>query len=85
MLLMELGPELPFAYSSGVYERAIRISGIWARKAAANRCGSFYAFDPLRAAVLLVGGDRSFYKRMFPIADALCDDHLGELKKGRIP
>ena len=45
----------------------------------------FYAFDPRRAAILLIGGDktgdRRFYERMIPIADALCDEHLAELEK----
>jgi hypothetical protein len=35
----------------------------------------FYAFDPRRSAILLIGGDKTgdgrFYERMIPIADAL--------------
>jgi hypothetical protein len=45
----------------------------------------FYAFDPRRVAILLIGGDKSgdkrFYERMIPIADQLYDAHLAELKK----
>jgi hypothetical protein len=45
----------------------------------------FYAFDPRRAAILLIGGDKTgdgrFYERMIPIADRLHDQHLQELKK----
>lgn len=45
----------------------------------------FYAFDPRRAAILLVGGtkegDDRFYERMIPIADRLYDEHLEELAK----
>ena len=45
----------------------------------------FYAFDPRRAAILLIGGDKTgdnrFYERMIPIADRLYDDHIGGLKK----
>ena len=45
----------------------------------------FYAFDPRRTAILLVGGDKTgdkrFYKRMIPIADDLYDVHLDELAK----
>ena len=49
----------------------------------------FYAFDPRRAAILLIGGDktgdRNFYERMIPIADRMYDEHLEELKReGRI-
>ena len=44
----------------------------------------FYAFDPRRTAVLLVGrdktGDNRFYKRFAPLADKLHNDHLHELK-----
>jgi hypothetical protein len=43
----------------------------------------FYAFDPRRTAILLIGaskaGDEQFYERMIPIADRLYDEHLKEL------
>jgi len=43
-----------------------------------------YAFDPTRAAVLLIGGDKSgngrWYEIFVPIADALYDQHLKELE-----
>ena len=50
----------------------------------------FYAFDPRRSAILLIGGDKTgddrFYERMIPIADALYDIYLEELRKeGLIP
>jgi len=36
---------------------------------------TFFAFDPRRTAILLIGGDktgdRRFYDRMIPLADAL--------------
>jgi hypothetical protein len=44
-----------------------------------------FAFDPLRRAILLVGGDkggadqRRFYKRLINMADERYDDHLGTL------
>ena len=44
-----------------------------------------FAFDPLRRAILLVGGDkggadqRRFYKRLINTADERYDDHLGAL------
>ena len=45
----------------------------------------FYAFDPRRAAILLIGGskagDEQFYERMIPIADRIYDEHLGELDR----
>jgi len=50
----------------------------------------FYAFDPRRAAILLIGGDKTgdgrFYQRMVPVADALYDDYIVEIgKEGLIP
>ena len=45
----------------------------------------FYAFDPARNAVLLIGGDKTgddrFYDVLVSIADDLYDQHLAELKK----
>ncbi len=41
---------------------------------------TFFAFDPRRSAILLIGGDKTgdgrFYDRMIPIADDLYDTHL---------
>ena len=50
----------------------------------------FYAFDPRRSVILLIGGAKTrnarFYKRYVPIADRLYDDHLKELRQeGLIP
>jgi len=40
----------------------------------------FYAFDPRRKSILLVGGDKTgdgrFYEKMIPEADRLYDEHL---------
>ena len=45
----------------------------------------FYAFDPRRTAILLVGGDKSgdgrFYETHVPMADSLYDDYLCELRQ----
>jgi hypothetical protein len=46
---------------------------------------TFFAFDPRRTAILLLGGDKSgddrFYDRMVPIADKLYDEYLKEIKE----
>ena len=46
---------------------------------------SFFAFDPRRTAILLIGGektgDKRFYGRMIPVADDLYDEYLREIKK----
>ena len=43
----------------------------------------FYAFDPRRMSILLIGGDKTgddrFYERMIPEADRLYDEHLEEI------
>jgi len=50
----------------------------------------FYAFDPRRMAILLIGGDKTgddrFYETFVPIADRLYDEHLDVLRKeGLLP
>ena len=50
---------------------------------------TFFAFDPRRCAILLIGGTTGgssrFYERYLPIADRLYQQHLDELRKeGRI-
>lgn len=89
-LLMEYGPNLPFPHSSGVegsrhaHMRELRI------QSRGKPIRVFYAFDPRRAAILLIGGDKTgnkrFYKTMIPIADKLYDVHIEELRReGLIP
>ena len=45
----------------------------------------FYAFDPRRTAILLIGGDKTgddiSYERYVPVADNLYDERLEELRK----
>lgn len=50
----------------------------------------FFAFDPRRVAILLLGGDkaggtRRFYKRMVPKADKIYDAHLRSATEGTDP
>lgn len=42
-----------------------------------------YAFDPIRSAILLIGGNKTGdnYKKMIPLADQLYDAHLALLKR----
>ena len=87
-LLTEHGPGLPFPYSSGVARsrhnkmRELRI------QSAGNPLRVFYAFDPRRFAILLIGGNKvgndRFYRRYVPLADRLYDEHLEELKRERL-
>lgn len=82
---MEKGPNLPFPYSSGIngsrhgHMRELRV------QSGGDPYRIFYAFDPRRTAILLIGGrktgDDRFYDEMIPIADALYDIHLAQLTK----
>ena len=84
-LLVVKGPELPYPYSSNIRSsrhgamRELRV------QSAGRPLRVFYAFDPRRTSILLIGGDKTgnnrFYERYVPIADDLYDEHLDELRK----
>lgn len=84
-LLEEKGPGLPFPYSSGVessrhsHLRELRIQH------RGNPYRIFYAFDPRRVAILLIGGNKAgndrFYARYVPVADELYDEHMNEIRE----
>jgi hypothetical protein len=46
---------------------------------------TFYAFDPRRTAILLIGGDKTgddrFYQEMISTADAIYDEYLKEIQE----
>ena len=46
---------------------------------------SFFAFDPRRTAILLIGGDKTgydrFYERMIPLAERIYDSYLEEIRR----
>ena len=46
---------------------------------------TFYAFDPRRTAILLIGADKTgddrFYDIMVPLADRIYDNYLSEIKE----
>jgi len=89
-LLEARGPQLPFPYSSDVegsrhsHMRELRV------QSGGEPLRIFYAFDPRRTAILLIGGnktgDERFYERLIPRADKLYDECLDELRReGLIP
>ena len=81
-LLQEAGPTLRMPHSSGVetsrhtHMRELRIQ----HEGRPYRV--LYAFDPRRAAMLLVGGDKTgndrWYEEFVPRADAIYERHLRE-------
>jgi len=84
-ILEQRGPTLGRPYVDTVYgsrhsnmkELRVQVAGDPTR--------IFFAFDPRRTAILLIGGDKTgnvlFYDRMIPIADDLYDEHLAEIEK----
>lgn len=84
-LLEEYGTNLPFPHSSSVngsdhgHMRELRIQ----HEGRPYRV--LYAFDPMRSAILLIGGDKTgndrWYQEFIPIADSLYNDHIAQLKK----
>lgn len=85
-LLRVLGPELSMPHSS----RLMRARHRHMRELRIQHAGRpyrvLYIFDPRRAAVLLLGGDKTGKKRWYeqnvPRADRLYDEYLQELKRG---
>jgi hypothetical protein len=84
-LLEERGPSLGFPHSSGIngskhgHMRELRTQHI------GRPFRTLYAFDPLRNAILLIGGDKTgdgrWYDVNVPLADRLYDEHLEQLRK----
>jgi hypothetical protein len=84
-LLGERGAHLPLPHSSGIegsrfsHMRELRI------QSHGDPIRVFYAFDPRRVAVLLIGGiktgkEKRFYKEYVPRADTLYEEHLKSLE-----
>ena len=82
-LLKELGPKLPFPYSSKIqgskisHLRELRIQ----HKGKPYRV--LYAFDPTRQAFLILGGDKTgknrWYKKSIKQAEKIYLEHLKEI------
>ena len=82
-LLEEHGPSLAFPYSSGI--EGSKLSHL--RELRVQHEGRpyrvLYAFDPARVAYLLLGGDKTgdkrWYEKMIPSAEAIYAQHLREM------
>ena len=84
-LLEERGPSLGYPHSSGIngskhsHMRELRTQH------QGKPYRTLYAFDPLRNAILLIGGDKTgddrWYDVNVPVGDRLYDEHLEELRK----
>ena len=84
-LLTERGPPLPYPYSSDINGSRHGVMRELRAQAGGNPLRVFYAFDPRRTAILLIGGDKTgkdrFYEEYVPVADNLYDEHLEELRR----
>lgn len=84
-VLEERGPVLQMPLSSGIvtskhgHMRELRV------QVKGRPYRVLYAFDPLRVAILLIGGDKTgdnrWYERYVPIADRIYDEHIETLKR----
>ena len=84
-MLVDNGPALGHPHSTGIrgsrhsHMRELRV------QSGGRPIRIFYAFDPRRSAILLIGGDKTgdnrFYQRYIPIADRLYDEYIEELRR----
>jgi hypothetical protein len=84
-LLRKAGPSLPFPYSSNVKSSRHKAMRELRSQHEGRPLRTFYAFDPRRTAILLIGGEKSgddmFYETMVPIADKIYDNYLKEIRE----
>lgn len=84
-LLAERGVRLGHPYTSQVNSSRHRRMRELRVQSRGRPLRIFYAFDPRRAVILLIGGDKTgndrFYDQYVPIADRIYDAHLDELYK----
>ena len=84
-LLEEFGPALGRQHCDTIH--GVKLSNM---KELRTQCRgrplrTFFAFDPRRTAILLIGGDKTgddrFYERMIPLAECLYNNYLEELRR----
>ncbi len=84
-LLEELGPTLPRPHADVILQSRHSNMKELRGKVDQRQLRVLFAFDPRRAAILLIGGDKTgdpgWYDRYVPVADELFDKHLHELEE----
>ena len=82
-LLEQVGPHLSRPYADTVKGSKHTNMKELRTQSKGKPLRTFYAFDPRRSAILLIGGDKTgddrFYERMIPLADRLYDEHLRDI------
>jgi hypothetical protein len=83
-LLRQYGPSLKYPHSSGVSQSRHSHMRELRSQSEGEPIRTFYAFDPQRVAILLIGGnktgDNRFYEAMVPQADKIYDNYLTEIQ-----
>ena len=86
-MLEDAGPNLRFPFSSGIGGSRFRHMRELRVQHEGRPYRILYAFDPRRAALLLIGGDKTgdsrWYDKMIPRADAIYERHLNEIEHKR--
>ena len=84
-LLADFGPNLPYPYSSSIRSSRHGVMRELRAQSAGKPIRVFYAFDPRRTSILLIGSEKTgndrFYEEYVPVADDLYDEHLDELRQ----
>jgi hypothetical protein len=84
-LLENFGTNLKFPHSSGINGSQYDHMRELRTQHQGRPYRTLYAFDPRRAAILLIAGDKTgdnrWYEVNVPVADRLYDEHLKQLKK----
>ena len=84
-LLMEYGPNLPYPHSSDIKGSRHGVMRELRVQSGGRPIRVFYAFDPRRTSILLIGGDKTgndqFYEEYVPVAASVYDEHLEELRR----
>ena len=84
-LLRSEGPALKFPHSTNVNKSKHGSMRELRSQCEGRPLRTFYAFDPRRTAILLIGGDKTgnnrFYDEMIPRADKIYDNYLKEIQE----
>ena len=83
-LLGRHGPNLGFPHTSAIHGSRHSHMRELSIPNGRGQIRVFYAMDPRRTSILLIGGDKTgndrFYEEYIPIADRLYNDYLEELR-----
>lgn len=85
LILQEIGPSLGRPYVDTIKESKHKNMKELRIQNRQRLIRILFAFDPDRKAILLIGGDKRgdkrFYQKMIPFADALFDEHMEKWRR----